>query len=201
MPMSGLSNLLINSFNPPDYFRRYILLFLYTWKERLINYLIILNMKIILKVHGKSTIRNITKNNKPRKYICNSWRRVDVYNINEYLKPHSLFKKKKRKSEKSKTIFRYYFSTYCILKNLNGWHITCWWNALVQTLWKCKMAQFLWSGIWQYIENVLFEYAILLVVSFWEKEGEERERERKKRRDKRRRKLILLEVVCWWSNR
>lgn len=41
VPMSGLSNLLINSFNPHDYFRRYILLFfIYVKSEvnKLLNY-------------------------------------------------------------------------------------------------------------------------------------------------------------------
>lgn len=65
------------------------------------------------------------------------------------------------------------------------------------------MAQFLWSGIWQYVENVhiylLFEYAILLVgISL--REGK-RKRERVRERREETTEEILLEVVCWWSNR
>lgn len=83
--MSVLSNFLINSFNPYDYLRRYALLviiiviiitiiFIIYVKNEFNNLLrYTQHEKIFEKVHGKSTIRNITINDKPRKYISNSY--------------------------------------------------------------------------------------------------------------------------------
>lgn len=80
--MSVLSNFLINSFNPYDYLKRYGLLviiivititIIYVKNEvnNLLRYT--QHEKIFEKVHGKSTIRNITINDKPRKYMSNSY--------------------------------------------------------------------------------------------------------------------------------